>query len=106
MKLTEKEIKLIVDELDLDVETEHRKGATFYATGFYEITEDDIEYLTEILNKDCTQLIGTAINSSGYWSDDNGCDWYEFWQTKKVTTEIPEKIVVVPAHTKISWVKL
>ncbi len=101
MKLTEKEIELIVDELDLYVETEHRKCASFYATGFYEITEDDIEYLTEILNKDCTQLIGTAINSSVCWSD-----WHGFWQTKKVTTEIPEKIVVVPAHTEISWVKL
>lgn len=101
MKLTEKEIELIVDELDLEVETEHRKGASFCATGFYEITEDDIEYLTEILNKDCAQLIGTAINSSVCWSEGNG-----FWQTKKVTTEIPEKIVVVPAHTKISWVKL
>ncbi len=104
MKLTQTQLKKIVDELDFDfeVETEHRKGSTFYASGSYEITQEDIKDIAEATNIDANELqslIGTYIDTSGVWDDDNGCDWYEYSQSRKVIVTIPEQII--PEHTVV-----
>lgn len=104
MKLTQRQLKKIVDEcwFDFNVETEHRRGSTFSAIGSYEITEEDIEDIAEAINIDVNELqtlIGTFITATGTWSDDDGCDWYEYSQAKKVIVTVPEKII--PEHTVV-----
>lgn len=104
MKLTQAQLKKIVDDIDFDfeVEKEHRKGSTFHAWGSYEITEEDIADIAKALNIDANELqslIGTYINTGGVWDDANGCDWYEYSQSKKVIVTIPEQII--PEHTEV-----
>lgn len=99
VKLTHAELRKLVKEgyFELEVETEHRKGSTFYAFGSYEITEEDIPVISKAIgieDSELTTLIGTCICANGTWSDWDSCDWYEFSQAKKV-------IVHVPATTKV-----
>lgn len=102
MKLTQAQLKKIVDNCDLDfeLETEHRKGSSFYASGTYEITEEDIDDISTAIGVDANELktlIGTYLCTVGTWSDYDGCDWFEYSQSKKVIITVPEKII--PEHT-------
>lgn len=107
MKLTVNEIKKIIEEFDIDdafdIETEHRKGSSFYATGTYEFAEDDIPQITNFLEKDCSSLIGSRLLVSGTWSEDDGTDWFVYEQQFKNVTVVPEKTIVVPEHEQVTW---
>ena len=90
-----------------EVETEHRKGSSFYATGQLEIDEEIIKEISEIETEeldgvDFSSLVGTVIIASGYWDDDNGSDWCSFSHWKKVTTIIPERIVTIPESIQVT----
>ena len=102
MKLTEAQLKKIVDFCDFDFELEkkHRKGCSFHAWGSYEITEEDIGYISETLSVDkieLASLVGTYINTTGTWSEEWGCEWDYYSQSRKVSVIVPEEII--PEHT-------
>ena len=108
MKLSHEDYSKIISEFqdDMELETEHRKGSSFYATGWFEITNENIEEVSSIIGKDASDLVGTRIVAQGYWSDYDGYDWSDFCLEKKVAANIPEKVIVIPAHVEVTWCKI
>ena len=108
MKLSHEDYSKIISEFqdDMELETEHRKGSSFYATGYFEITNENVDEISSIIGKDASDLVGTRIVAQGFWSEYDGCDWGDFYLEKKVETNIPEKVIVIPEHIEVTWCKI
>ena len=80
-----------------DIETEHRKGSTFYANASHTFGEEDIESMKDY-GVDGSELIGLTVHLSGYWSEYDGCEWdmMDIRKYEDYEEFVPE--VVIPAH--------
>lgn len=99
--LTKEQLIEVVFNLDPDVETEHRKYSSFYATAVVEVCEADQRYF----DFDISELFGKRVVSTGYWSDDEGLDLYEAFVEVKTIQHVPEEVRIIPAHDIEVWVK-
>ena len=90
-----------------ELETEHRKGSSFYASASHTFTSKDIAELAES-KIDASELLGITVTLSGYWSDYNGCQWDGVVFTKAEEYEVFVPEVVIPAHyeTKVREVEV
>ena len=81
-----------------DIETEHRKGSTFYASASHTFNDQDIESLKDSYDVDGSELLGLTIYLYGYWSEYDGYEWNSMSIAKYEDYEefVPE--VVIPAH--------
>lgn len=101
MTMTLEIASYIVNEFDGDFETEHRKGSSFYANSEKEIDQEIVDAIKEDMDTDISEYLGKKVVVSGYWSDDWGTEWEEFFIHVKRTVHKPEKII--PAHDVIVW---
>lgn len=90
------------------LETEHRKGSSFYASASHTFTGKDIAELAES-EIDASELLGITVTLNGYWSDYDGCEWDDeivFTKAEEYEVFVPE--VVIPAHyeTKVREVEV
>ena len=106
MKVDNSKLIDIVRENDPQVETEFRRGSTFYATA--DVVIEDETYVSGFgLSPEEEQwLIGKKIVATGYWSDDNGLDLYDAYVCEKRIVHVPEKVTVIPAHDEVVWTRI
>lgn len=98
-KITKDYLEEYVTEMG-DMQTEHRRGSTFFADCSYTITQTDIEEIkTE--GVDASDFLNVCVTLSGYYDDNNGCDWnsMSFCKVEEYEEVVPE--VVIPAHIVI-----
>lgn len=102
-EFTKEQLIGILYEGDPEVEKEFRKGGSFYATAYAEITDEDAEYDTE-----CIPLIGKRIVGTGYWSDYDGLDLYDAWIEEKTEEVVPAwtEVIEHPETVKVTWNKI
>lgn len=78
-------------------EKEHRKYSSFYCSATYTMTQTDIE---ELKNEgvDASDFLNVCVTLSGYYDDNNGCDWnsMSFCKVEEYQELVPEQII--PAH--------
>lgn len=91
----------ILKDLDPEVEKEHRRGSSFYATAYVEVSEGDQKYI----ECDISSLFGKRIVGIGTWDDDWGLDLYDAWVESKTIQHIPEEVKVIPAQDIEVWTK-
>lgn len=103
--LTSEQIIEIITDNDPDVETEHRKYASFYATTTLVVDEDVVEWNLKD-HPEIKDYLGKRFVATGYWSDADGLDLYDAWVEEPVVTHIPEQVTVTPAHDEITWRKV
>lgn len=99
--LTTKQLIEIINDLDPEVEKEHRRGSSFYATAWVEVAEEDQKYVSV----DISHLVGKRIVGHGTWDDDWGLELNEAWVESKTIQYIPEEVKIIPAYTKKIWTK-
>lgn len=95
-KITKDYLEEYISELG-EFETEHRRGATFYATNTYTFKQADIDTLKEE-GVDASDFLDVQVVLSGIYDDDNGSDWYSMTcsRVEEYQEFVPEK--VIPEH--------
>lgn len=95
-KITKECLEEYVSELG-DVETEHRKGSTFYANCSYTFKQADIDTLKDE-DVDASEFLNVCVTLSGIYDDWNGCEWdsMDFCKVEEYQELVPEK--TIPAH--------
>ena len=104
-KLTLKQAGTLACEFDdvAEFDKEFRKGSTFYANAFFEVTQEMVDYAKEFFGVDISDQIGMGYGLSGMWSDDNGTDWYSVDMYVSEDVYIPEEVVIIPARMEKKW---
>lgn len=104
-KPTRKEILEMMQELDCDIEKEHRKYSEFYVTASITVTQDMVTAFAGD-GIDLSEMLGMTLTAQGMWSDDWGLELYEHDMQlhKEVTVLVPEEVKVIPAHTRTDYV--
>ena len=95
-KITKSYLEDYVQELG-DTETEHRRGATFYANCSYTFKQADIDTLKEE-DVDASDFLNVCVTLNGIYDDNDGCDWsgMSFCKVEEYQELVPEQII--PAH--------
>ena len=95
-KITKAYLEDYVAELG-QMETEHRRGSTFYADCSYTFKQADIDTLKDE-DVDASDFLNVRVTLSGYYDDNNGCDWnsMSFYKVEEYQELVPE--VVIPEH--------
>ena len=95
-KITKEYLEDYVAELG-DMETEHRRGGTFYANCSYTFKQADIDTLKDE-DVDASDFLNVCVTLNGYYDDNNGCDWnsMDFCKVEEYQELVPK--VVIPAH--------
>mgnify|MGYP003592941167 CR=1 FL=1 len=96
-KITKDYLEEYVSELG-EMETEHRKGSTFYASCSYTFKQADIDTL-KAEGVDASDFLNVCVSLNGIYDDWNGCEWdsMDFYKVEEYEEHVPEK--VIPAHT-------
>lgn len=96
-KITKEYLQEYVQELG-NMETEHRKGSTFYASCSHTFKQADIDTLKDE-GIDISEFLNVCVTLSGIYDDWDGCDWnsMDFYKVEEYEEFIPEQII--PAHT-------
>lgn len=95
-KITKEYLEDYVSELG-EMETEHRKGSTFYANCSYTFKQADIDTLADE-DIDASEFLNVCVTLNGMYDDYNGCDWtsMDFCKVEEYQELVPEQ--VIPAH--------
>ena len=95
-KITKDYLEEYVSELG-DMETEHRRGSTFYADCSYTFKQADIDTLKEE-GVDASDFLNVRVTITGIYDDYDGCDWtgMHFYKVEEYQELVPEQ--VIPAH--------
>ena len=96
-KITKQYLEEYVSELG-KMETEHRRGSTFYANCSYTFKQADIDTLKDE-EVDASDFLNVCVTLSGYYDDSNGTEWdsMDFCKVEEYEELVPEQII--PAHT-------
>ena len=95
-KITKDYLEEYISELG-EMETEHRRGSTFFANCSHTFTQTDIEELKQE-GVDASDFLSVCVTLSGIYDDNNGCDWdsMDFCKVEEYQELVPEQ--VIPAH--------
>lgn len=95
-KITKEQLQDYIQEVG-DLETEHRKGSSFYANITHTVNQADIDELKGE-GIDASDFLGIRVSLNGTWSDSWGCEWdsMEFCKVEEYKELVPEQ--VIPAH--------
>lgn len=95
-KITKEYLQEYVFELG-DIETEHRKGSTFYANCSYTFKQADIDTLKDE-GVDASDFLNVCVTLNGIYDDWNGCDWdsMDFYKVEEYDEVVPEQ--TIPEH--------
>ncbi len=96
-KITKDYLEEYVSELG-EMETEHRKGSTFYASSSYTFKQADIDTLKDE-GIDASDFLNVCITLNGMWDDSYGTEWdsMDFYKVEEYEELVPEQII--PART-------
>ena len=100
-KVTKEQLQDYASELG-NMQTEHRRGSTFYADCSYTFKQADIDTLKEE-GVDASDFLNVCVTLSGYYDDNNGCDWdsMSFCKVEEYQELVPMQVipeVVIPEH--------
>lgn len=92
-KITKEQLQDYVAELG-EMETEHRKGSTFFADCSYTFKQSDIDTLKEE-GIDASDFLNVCVTLNGMWDDNWGCDWtdMDFCKVEEYQELVPEQII-------------
>ena len=102
-KITKKELIQLMKVWDCEVETEHRRGSSFYATAWLDIDKEIVDATAED-GIDISELEGKQVVATGYWSDNDGLDLDDVEVREPYEVHVPEK--VIPATTEVRYKRI
>ena len=95
-KITKDYLEEYVSELG-EMETEHRRGGTFYASCSYTFKQADVDTLKD-KDVDASDFLNVCVTLTGIYDDYDGCDWtsMSFCKVEEYQEFVPEQII--PEH--------